>query len=70
MYEHENGWRVFEAKGRILRLPSGLIVVLFEQKHISWNAVIVEVNQTYPRGGYNIVVPNEDILVSEEIIVT
>jgi hypothetical protein len=65
--QHRNGWRAYDAKGRLLRLRSGIVVVPFKQQTGSWDAVVVKGNKTYPRGGYNIVVFDQDLLIAEEL---
>jgi hypothetical protein len=65
--KHRNGWRPYDAKGRLLRLRSGIVVVPFKQQTGSWDAVVVQGSKMYPRGGYNIVVFDQDLLIAEEL---
>lgn len=64
---HLNGWYDYDAKGRVLRLKEGLVVVPFKMHRGYWDAVVVVGNETYPRGGYNICVNDEDIVAAEEL---
>jgi hypothetical protein len=65
--KHPNGWYAYDAQGRILRLKTGLVVVPFTLHNGYWDVVIVEGNDTYPRGGYHICVFDEDLLAAEEL---
>lgn len=61
-----------EAKGRILVLREGFVVCPYEQTSGGWYAVVVKATtdsdlKSYPRGGYNIVVSNDEIEKAEEI---
>ena len=68
--EHANGWSAFDAKGRILRLDTGVVVVPYLQHRGYWEAAILDGNDTYPRGGYNICVFDKDILDADELSAT
>ncbi|WP_138418684.1 hypothetical protein [Sinomonas gamaensis] len=57
-----------EAQGLILLLPrTGLMVVPFAQNQHSWDAVVVEGSETYPRGGHHIAVGNAEIETALEL---
>lgn len=56
----------FDAKGRILEIRDGMIVVPYEQTRGGWYSVVVKATserdqKSYPRGGYNIVANDFDI---------
>lgn len=57
----------YDAKGRVLEIPNGLIVVPYEQTSGGWYAVVLDpganerCQKSYPRGGYNILVSNDDV---------
>lgn len=56
----------YDAKGRLLMIRDGLTVVPYEQVRGGWYAVVVEATSladqtSYPRGGYNILVSDDDV---------
>lgn len=56
----------YDCKGRLLTIREGMTVVPYEQIKSGWYAVVVEATteadrKSYPRGGYNIVVSDEDV---------
>jgi len=55
-----------DCKGRVLEIRPGLTVVPYEQTRGGWYAVVAESddtepNRAYPRGGYNILVFDDDV---------
>lgn len=61
----------YDCKGRLLTIREGLTVVPYEQVKHGWYAVVVEATterdrQSYPRGGYNILVSDDDVEMAVE----
>lgn len=61
----------YDCKGRLLTIRDGLTVVPYEQTRGGWYAVVVEATteadrKSYPRGGYNIVVTDDDVETAVE----
>lgn len=55
----------YTAKGIALRNKNGLVYVPYEVTHGGWYAVtLYDPMGVYPPGGYNILVPNQDVLDS------
>ncbi|MHB1973805.1 MAG: hypothetical protein ACYCR4_05885 [Acidimicrobiales bacterium] len=51
-----------DAKGLVLYFPrTGLVMVPYAQVRSGWNCVVVIGNETYPRGGYDLFVSDEEI---------
>jgi hypothetical protein len=67
--QHPEGWYAYEAQGRILRLETGLIVVPFNRHNGYWDAVIVDGDEVYPRGGHHIIVFDDAVLAADELTV-
>jgi hypothetical protein len=65
--KHANGWAAYDAKGRILRTKNSHVVVPFQMHKGYWDCVVVQGDEVYPRGGYNICVFDEDLLAAEEL---
>ena len=52
----------YDVKGLVLDFPrTGLVMVPYEQRRGGWNCVVVVGNETYPRGGYDLFVSDEEI---------
>lgn len=61
-----------DAKGRVLALREGFVVCPYEQTSGGWYAVVVKATsesdlKSYPRGGYNIVVSDDEIEKAQEV---
>lgn len=61
----------YDCKGRLLTIREGLTVVPYEQVKDGWYAVVVEATSerdqtSYPRGGYNILVSDDDVETAVE----
>jgi hypothetical protein len=53
---------VHDVKGFVLYFPrTGLVMVPYEMTRGGWNCVVVVGNETYPRGGYDLFVSDEEI---------
>lgn len=59
---------VHEAKGKILQVPrTNVIVVPYEQRPGGFTCVVVRGNESYPVGGYDILVSDADLKRSIEV---
>ena len=53
---------VHDVKGLVLYFPrTGLVMVPYEQVRGGWSCVVVVGNETYPRGGYDLFVSDDEI---------
>ena len=51
-----------DVKGLVLSFPrTGLVMVPYKRVRGGWNCVVVVGNETYPRGGYDLFVSDEEI---------
>lgn len=64
----------YDCKGRVLTVPNGITVVPYEQTRGGWYAVVLDpgpdsrCQESYPRGGYNILVSDADVETAEEVV--
>lgn len=61
----------YDVKGRLLTIREGLTVVPYQQVKGGWYAVVVEATteadqRAYPRGGFNILVTDDDVETAVE----
>lgn len=59
---------VHDVKGLVLRFPrTGLVMVPYEMARSGWNCVVVVGSTTYPRGGHDLFVSDEEIRRASEL---
>lgn len=57
-----------DVKGRLLKLPrTGFVVAPYKQSDGGWLCVVVSGDATYPRGGYDIFVFDDDLTAATEV---